>query len=153
MTDDAPSTAALLGHWRTEGRVLGDDGTTVVATVVGSDVYEALGPFVVHHVDVVMGGRRTRALEVIEPWDPGRRVFPTRAYDDEGGIDTSTASVDADGTWTFRAGAAEATLRVTDAGTSMQARWTVPGPEGGRTPWMELELRRDDGPGPAAAGR
>lgn len=153
MADDAPSTAALLGRWRTEGRMLGDDGATVVATVVGSDVYEALGPFVVHHVDVVMDGRRTRALEVIEPWDAARGVFPTRAYDDEGGIDTSTASVDPGGVWTFRAGAAEATLRVSDDGTSMRARWTVPGPDGGRTPWMELDLRRDDGPGPAAPAR
>ncbi|MGY1762961.1 hypothetical protein ACI79G_08180 [Geodermatophilus sp. SYSU D00779] len=64
QVDQGPTMAALIGRWRTRGEVLGDDGQTVVATVRGSDVHEELGPTVVHHVDVVTGGRRTRALEV-----------------------------------------------------------------------------------------
>jgi hypothetical protein len=133
--------AALIGHWRTAGEVLGDDGRTVVATVEGSDVYEELGPTVVHRVDVVIGGRRTRALEVVEPYDADGGVFPTRAYDDQGGVEDATATV-RDGVWTFSAGSASATLRVAEDGASMSARWTRPGPDGAPQPWMELRFTR-----------
>ncbi len=137
-----PATmAALIGAWRTEGEVFGEDGRTVVAAVVGSDVYEELGPTVVHHVDVEIGGERTRALEIFEPYDAERGVFPTRAYDDHGGVETSTAAV-RDGVWTFHAGAASATLQVAEGGASMHARWEVHGPDGRRRPWMDLRFTR-----------
>ncbi len=141
QADQVPTMAALIGHWRTAGEVLGDDGRTVVATVEGSDVYEELGPTVVHRVDVVIGGRRTRALEVVEPYDADRGVFPTRAYDDQGGVEDATATV-RDGVWTFSAGSASATLRVAEDGASMSARWTRPGPDGAPQPWMELRFTR-----------
>jgi hypothetical protein len=141
QVDQVPTMAALIGHWRTAGEVLGDDGRTVVATVEGSDVYEELGPTVVHRVDVVIGGRRTRALEVVEPYDADRGVFPTRAYDDQGGVQDATATV-RDGVWTFSAGPASATLRVAEDGASMSARWTRPGPDGAPQPWMELRFTR-----------
>lgn len=141
QVDQVPTMAALIGHWRTAGEVLGDDGRTVVATVEGSDVYEELGPTVVHRVDVVVGGRRTRALEVVEPYDADRGVFPTRAYDDQGGVEDATATV-RDGVWTFSAGPASATLRVAEDGASMSARWTRPGPDGAAQPWMELRFTR-----------
>ncbi len=42
VTVEATSTmASLIGSWRTEGEVFGEDGRTVVAEVRGSDVYEA----------------------------------------------------------------------------------------------------------------
>ncbi len=141
QADQVPTMAALIGHWRTEGEVLGDDGRTVVATVEGSDVYEELGPTVVHRVDVVIGGRRTRALEVVEPYDADLGVFPTRAYDDQGGVADATATV-RDGVWTFSAGPASATLRVAEDGASMSARWTRPDPDGVPQPWMELRFTR-----------
>lgn len=139
--DDAPTMAALIGAWRTAGEMFGDDGHTVLATIEGSDIYKQLDPTVVHHVDVVIDGTRTRALEIFEPYDACRRVFPTRAYDDNGGVETSTA-VGRDMTWTFRAGAATAELQVAKDGSAMQARWTVPEPDGGRRLWMELHFTR-----------
>ncbi len=139
---EATSTmASLIGSWRTEGEVFGEDGWTVVAEVRGSDVYEALGPTVVHHVDVEIGGRRTRALEVFETYDAERGVFPSRAYDDRGGVETSTASV-RDGLWTFHAGTATATREVSDGGAAMQARWTVRQEDGEDRPWMRLRSAR-----------
>ncbi|HEX2289439.1 MAG TPA: hypothetical protein VHH53_04425 [Pseudonocardiaceae bacterium] len=45
-------------HGGPKGEVFGADGRTVVATVAGSDVYEELGPPIVHHVDVEIGGSR-----------------------------------------------------------------------------------------------
>ena len=141
----APTMAPLIGAWRTEGEVFGEDGRTVVAAVAGSDVYEELGPTVVHHVDVEIGGERTRALEIFEPFDAERGVFPTRAYDDRGGVETSTAAV-RDGVWTFYAGSASATLQVAEDGASMRARWEVHEPDGRRRPWMDLRLTRREPP-------
>lgn len=141
MADD-PTLAALIGSWRTEGEILGDDGVTVVAKVEGSDAYEWLGPLVVHRVDVLIGDRPTRALEIFEPYDRARAAFPTRAYDDQGGIETSTATVDEHGVWTFRAATAHATLRVGADGASMWADWVVEGEDGEERPWMTLRFTR-----------
>lgn len=136
-----PTMAALIGSWRTEGEVFGADGETVVAAVTGSDVYEELGPTVVHHVDVRIGGQRTRALEIFEPYDAERGAFPSRAYDDHGGVETSTAVV-RNGVWTFHAGSASATLHVAEDGASMRARWAVHEPDDDRRPWMDLRFTR-----------
>ena len=57
----------------------------MVGRVDGSDEYIALGPTTLHLVDVEIAGRRTRAFEVLEPYDPERAAFPTRAYDEGGG--------------------------------------------------------------------
>ncbi|MBU9763039.1 hypothetical protein FR943_04145 [Mycobacterium sp. TNTM28] len=140
-SNPVPTTAALIGAWRTEGEVFGEDGRSVAATVVGSDVYEELGPTVVHHVDVEIGGERTRALEIFEPYDAELGGFPTRSYDDRGGVETSTAVVQ-DGLWTFHAGPASATLEVAEDGRSMHARWEVTDAEGRRRTWMELRFTR-----------
>jgi hypothetical protein len=134
----------LIGTWQTRGEMLAEDGVTVVARIEGTDIYEWLGPFVVHRVDVVIGDQRTRALEIFEPYDEARGVFPTRAYDEQGGIETSTATVDELGVWTFRAGAAHATLRVAADGAALQANWVTPGDDGHPRPWMALRLTRQD---------
>ena len=49
-----------IGAGCTEGEVFGADGRTVVATVAGSDVYEELGPTVVHRVDVEIAAHDLR---------------------------------------------------------------------------------------------
>ncbi|MEJ5943768.1 hypothetical protein WDZ17_00480 [Pseudokineococcus basanitobsidens] len=135
-----PTLAPLVGTWAASGEVLDEDGEAVAA-VRGTDVYRWLGPTVVHEVDVEVDGRRSRALEVVEPYDARRGAFPTRAYDDEGGVDVSTATVDGDGTWTFRAPGARATLRVAEDGASMSAVW-VRERDGADIPWMRLSWRR-----------
>ena len=48
----------------------------MVVTVAGSDVHEELGPTVVHHVDVEMGGSRP-SLPVTQVLDDARKRFPT----------------------------------------------------------------------------
>jgi VCBS repeat-containing protein len=140
----ADSLQPLIGTWHTEGEMFGDDGVTVVTKIEGTDAYEWLGPFVVHRVDVVIADRHTRALEIFEPYDEARGVFPTRAYDDQGGIETSTATVDELGQWTFRAGTAQATLRVAADGAAMQANWVVRDEDGHERPWMVLRFTRQE---------
>ncbi len=66
--------APLIGAWRTEGEVFGADDRTVVATVAGSDVYEELGPAVVHRVDVEIGGSRPSLL-ITQALDDARKRF------------------------------------------------------------------------------
>ena len=53
-----PRLTAIVGHWRTSGHVIGDPQVPVV----GTDIYElfAGGHFLVHHVDVTVGGQSVR---------------------------------------------------------------------------------------------
>jgi len=97
MAVQHPTLDPLIGVWHSRGQVLDEDGATVVATIEGTDTYEWLGPTVVHRADVMMGDRHTRSLEVIEAYDADLGAFPMRAYDDEGGVDDSTATVDDEG--------------------------------------------------------
>ncbi len=65
------SLEPLIGAWRTEGEVLGEDGATGDVTFHGTDTYEWLGrAFVVHRVDVTMGEDHVEAVELIGPYDP-----------------------------------------------------------------------------------
>lgn len=146
MTSSIPLTHldALIGAWRTQGDVLDEDGSTTIATIEGTDTYEWLGrSFVIHRIDVHIGDDHVEGLEVIGPCEPEVGTYPTQAYDNRGGIQTSTATVDQDGTWTFRADGAKATLRVADDGQSMRAEWvrTDDGGTAGR-PWMRLRFTR-----------
>lgn len=135
-----PTPAPLVGAWAASGEVLGEDGD-VVGEVSGTDLYRWLGPTVVHEVDALVAGRRVRALEVIEPFDPALGAFPVRAYDDAGGVHATTTSVDAAGVWTVRAPGARASLRVAGDGASMEAAWVRETAEGD-VPWMRLAWRR-----------
>jgi hypothetical protein len=135
---------ALIGTWRTRGEVLDEGGSTPVQTVDGTDEYEWLGGhFVIHRIDVQMGGEPVRGLEIIGPLDPETGAYPTRAYDDQGGVQTARATVDDDGVWTFGADGARATLRLADDGQSMSADW-VRTDDGGATwrPWLRLRFTR-----------
>ena len=135
---------ALIGSWRTRGEVLGEDGEPV-ATVDGHDHYEWLGPyFVVHRIDVEMGGEHVQGLEMIGPYLPDHDAFATRAYDHEGGEQTSTATVDDAGVWTFGADGAKATLTLAEDGRSAEADW-VRTEDGGATwrPWIRISLTRE----------
>src|SRR5918994_2242511 len=133
-----------MGTWRTQGEILGDDGATTIGTIEGTDTYEWLGRlFVIHRVDVQMGDDHVEGLEVIGPYDPQTGAYPTRAYDNQGGIQTSTATVDDDGAWTFGAESAKATLRVAEDGQSMSAEWVRTEDDGATwRPWMRLRLTR-----------
>lgn len=134
----------LIGTWRTQGEVLGDDGVSPVASVDGTDAYEWLGPFfVVHRIEVAMAGEQVLGLEMIGPYDPDLDAFPTTAYDHQGAVSVSTATADGDGTWTFGADDAKATLRGDPDGRTLHAEW-VRSDDGGASwrPWMNLRLSR-----------
>jgi hypothetical protein len=148
MPDAAPAENerlnVLVGTWKTHGQVLDDDGEAEVARVEGTDAYAWLGAhFMIHTIDVTIGGESVQGLEIIGPYDAASGSYPTRAYDDQGSVQTSAATVDSDGVWTFGADDAKAALRVADDGMSARADW-VRSDDGGASwrPWMRIELTR-----------
>lgn len=169
MHDHPATTAplgALLGHWRTEGHVIGHDPTPIA----GTDVYEWLPGrhFLVHHVDVTVGEEHVRAIELIGDHDPATDTFTTRAYDHTGAITTMRVSIDPAGVWRFAGGAdvatparptavpdegaVRSTLTIAADGRTMRALWerTDDGVEW--EPWMDLRFTREAAPDSGPAG-
>jgi uncharacterized protein DUF1579 len=146
---------ALVGRWRSEGYIVGE----VPIPITGTDIYEWLpgGFFLVHHVDVVIGGQPVQAIELIE-YDPTTDSFIGRAYDNQGNITIMRAKVDEQGVWTFTGGgdvaavarpstaaaveAVRSTLTVSPDRTTMTARWERC--DDGKTwqPWMDMTFTR-----------
>jgi hypothetical protein len=150
-----PRLTAIAGRWRTSGHIIGDPQVPVV----GTDIYEVFpgGYFLVHHVDVTVGGQSVRAIEIIGEPD-GEGGYLGRSYDSEGNAEVMHLRID-DGVFHFAGGGEIApaahphdapTARVRSALTvagdraSMTARWERS--EDGTTwhPWMDIAFTRDE---------
>lgn len=135
---------AVVGVWRTEGlTVATDDGPAV--RITGSDTYEWLpgGHFLLHHVDVTIGGQRYRALEVIGEYNPVDDDYVARAYDSAGDTGTMTVRVDADGVWTIAGHTERATLVIDDDGSRMAATWERSDDDGASwRQWMDMNFSK-----------
>ncbi len=146
---------ALVGRWRTEGHIVGDDPVPIV----GTDTYEVLpgGHFLVHHVDVMVGDEQVQAIEIIGDHDPVTDSFTARAYDNTGAVTTMHAGVDQAGVWTFvggpdvapaarttdqpAEGAVRSTLTIADDGRSMTALWErADDRTAAWEPWMDMRF-------------
>jgi hypothetical protein len=123
----------LIGSWASSGRTV--DGVAVE----GSDVYEWLPgeQFVIHRVDVRMGGEQVDVLEVIGERDGD--AFLMRSFEGSGGTALMRASVDDAGVWTFAGPTARATLTVADS--TMTAYWER-SVDGSWEHWMDMRFRR-----------
>jgi hypothetical protein len=133
MAADIAAFRPLIGAWATSGR------TVEGVTIEGSDVYEWLPGerFVVHHVDVRMGGQQVDVLEVIG--EPDGDAFLMRSFDRQGGTAVMRASVDDAGVWTFAGPTERATLVVADS--TMSAKWER-NVGGAWEHWIDMEFRR-----------
>jgi hypothetical protein len=133
MVADIAALRPLIGEWATSGR------TVEGVTIEGSDVYRWLPGerFVVHHVDVRMGGQQVNVLEVIG--EPDGDAFLMRSFDHQGGTAVMRATVDDAGVWTFTGAAERATLVVADS--TMSARWER-NVGGAWEHWIDMEFRR-----------
>lgn len=136
---------ALVGAWRSSGETVEDP----VVHIEGSDVYEWLPGrhFLVHHVDVTVGGRRYQALEV---FGAEADTVVARAYDSDGGTGTMTVVVDEDGVVTLTGPDSRARLVVAGDGGSMAARWDRLD-DGQWRHWMDMRFTRASERSPAAA--
>jgi hypothetical protein len=150
-----PRLAKIAGRWRTSGHVIGDPPVPVV----GSDTYELFpgGHFLVHYVDVTVGGQPVRAIEIIGEPD-GDDGYLTRSYDDDGNAEIMRLDIDEDSVFHFTGGPeiasvaqpgdaptarVRSTLTAASDGASMTARWERS--EDGTTwqPWMDIHFARE----------
>jgi hypothetical protein len=147
---------ALVGRWRSEGHIVGDDPVPIS----GTDIYEWLpgGFFLVHHVDVVIGEQQVQALELIGPYDPATDTFTARSYDNLGDVMVMQATVDDQGVWRFTGGgdvaavarpaaadasaAVRSTLTVSSDRSGMTARWERSDDGASWQPWMDMTFTR-----------
>jgi hypothetical protein len=92
----------IAGRWKTSGWVIGDPRLPVE----GTDIYEVLpgGHFLVHHVDVTVGGRKVRAIEIIGEPDPESDAYLARSFDSEGNFEVMKLRIDDDGAFRFSGG-------------------------------------------------
>lgn len=139
-----PEHAALapfVGRWSTSGEVLAN-GSTPALEIAGVDEYEWLpgGFFLLHRVDVRIGGAPAQALEIIG-WDAERGTYFMRSFDHQGNTGEMQASLGGDGTWTFTGDAERFTGAFSDGGDSLSGRWERR--EDDRwLPWMDVRLTK-----------
>jgi hypothetical protein len=135
---DMAAWEPLIGSWASAGRTV-----EPIVEIEGTDVYEWLPgrQFVVHRVDVRMGGEQVDVLEVIGERDGD--AFLMRSFDNHVGTALMRATVDEAGAWTFTGPAERASLVVAEDGASMAATWER-SPDDGTTweHWMDMRFRR-----------
>ena len=146
----------IVGRWRSEGHVVGDPPIPIE----GTDVYEWLpgGFFLVHHVDVTVGGEPVRGIEMIGEIDPVTGSLVARSYDDTGSVTIMHVSVDDAGVMTFTGGAdvapaaqptaayprgsVRSTLTVDEDGDRMTAKWERADDGVSWEAWMDMTFTR-----------
>jgi hypothetical protein len=149
---------SIVGHWTTSGFVIGDPPVPIV----GTDTYDPLpgGHFLVHHVNVTVGQREVRAIEIIG--EPNRRGagYLARSFDNAGNAEVMHVSIDEDGTFHFAGGAdvapaaqagstpmarVRSTLTIAKDRRTMKARWERLEDGTSWQPWMDVNFTRADG--------
>jgi Protein of unknown function (DUF1579) len=146
----------IAGRWDTSGHVMGEPRIPVV----GTDIYEVLsgGHFLVHHVDVTVGERPVRAIEIIGEPD-GAGGFLARSFDNEGNAELMHVTIDDNGTFHFAGGPeiapaakpadvptahVRSTLTIAEDRRSMTALWERSEDGTSWQRWMEISFRRSD---------
>lgn len=137
--------APLVGAWTSTGRTVERPGAPPVA-IEGTDVYEWLPGrhFLVHTVDVRVGGEQVDVLEVIG--EPAAGTYTMRSFDNRGTVSAMSATVDG-GVWTFTGDTERARLVIAPDGDSMAATWERRSDGGRWEHWMDMQFRRTGGGG------
>jgi hypothetical protein len=156
-TTPDPRLHAIAARWDTFGHVLDEPRVPIV----GTDEYEVLagGYFLVHHVDVTVGDRPVRAIEIIGEPDPASGGYLARSFDNEGNAELMHLTIDDDGVFRFAGGAeiapaarptgisggrVRSTLRIAEDRRSMTALWERSDDGTNWQPWMDLTFTRRD---------
>ncbi|HYV01508.1 MAG TPA: hypothetical protein VEM93_04110 [Actinomycetota bacterium] len=146
----------MAGNWRTSGHVIGEPKVPVI----GTDVYEVLpgGHFLVHHVDVTVGDRPVRAIEIIGEPD-GTGGYLARSFDSDGNAETMRLTIDDDGVFHFTGGGdiapaaqpqdlptagVRSTLTIAHDRRSMRALWERSDDGATWHHWMDVSFTRDE---------
>ncbi|HKI24026.1 MAG TPA: DUF1579 family protein [Gaiellaceae bacterium] len=145
----------IAGRWHTSGHVIDEPAIPVA----GTDTYEVLpgGYFLVHHVDVTVGDKPVRAIEIIGEPDAVSGGFLARSFDNDGNTELMHVTID-DHVFHFTGGAEVASAAQTDASTarirstltiaedgqSMSALWERSEDGSNWQRWMDISFRRGD---------
>ena len=145
----------IAGRWHTSGHVIDEPAIPVA----GTDTYEVLpgGYFLVHHVDVTVGDKPVRAIEIIGEPDAVSGGFLARSFDNDGNTELMHVTID-DHVFHFtgRAEVASAaqtdastarirsTLTIAEDGQSMSALWERSEDGSNWQRWMDISFRRGD---------
>ncbi|MBC7934186.1 MAG: DUF1579 family protein [Rhizobacter sp.] len=132
----------LIGKWHTEGALL----QTVPGAskeIRGMDTYEwiAGGFFILHCVDVFMGKERTEVIEIIG-YDESRKSYFMKAFDSRGESITMYAVLEKPGVLKLEDKKMRAVLTANKNGSSMTAKWELPGNRKTWQPWMNITLNK-----------
>jgi hypothetical protein len=148
---------SIAGRWQTSGHVIGEP----TIPVVGTDIYELFpgGHFLVHHVDVTVGGHPVRAIEIIGEPD-GNGGYLARSFDSQGDAEVMHVTIDDQGVFRFAGGGGIApaaqptntqtarvrsTLRIAADRHSMTALWERSDDSTTWQPWMDITFQRSEG--------
>ena len=130
--------AQFVGTWNTSGVVLG----TVPVKIAGTDTYEWLPGeyFLLHHVDVRIGGEAAQSVEIIG-YDRETHSYPMHYFNNKGDKGIMQATY-ADSTWNFLSETMRFAGKFSDDGKTLSGTWETFSAENGWVPWMEVRLIR-----------
>ena len=131
----------FIGIWNTTGKVL-ETESNGAGNLSATDIYRWLPGhhFIVHDVDARFDGSPTRSMEIMG-FDPLRKKYFARSFDDRGSTDTFTVSLNGR-RWTIKG----EFVRFEGSFDAMRKRltglWELKGTKSRWQPWIELELVR-----------
>jgi hypothetical protein len=132
----------FIGTWNTRGDVLATDDSPPT-TLWATDTYRWLPgrQFLVHDVDARFGTRPSRSIEVVG-YDPARRKYVGRSYDDQGVSEVFDVVLSGK-RWTIRGKALRFKGKFSRDGNQLTGLWELKSRKSGWQPWIKLELIRD----------
>ena len=130
----------LIGNWRTEGRIINQEGRQI-GNIAGRDIYEwALDrKFILHHVDVMMDNDHTVVFELIQSFESG---FQLHSFDNTGAFTLMHGSIDDSGTFRITGDGIRSNLNVMEKGKKMHARWEKQSDNLEWKEWIDIEFQR-----------
>src|SRR5215207_5467040 len=133
----------IAGRWHTSGHVIDEPAIPVA----GTDTYEVLprGYFLLHHVDVTVGDKPVRAIEIIGEPDAASGGFLAPSFDDDGVFHfTGGAEVASAAQTDASTARVRSTLTIAEDGQSMRALWERSEDGSNWQRWMDISFRRGD---------
>jgi hypothetical protein len=132
----------LIGKWKTNGETEADNKTPAVK-FEGTDSYEWTldGQFILHTVDVTMGGDRVQAMEFIGEFDEQTKKYTMRSFDSHGAYLEMKAHLDGTGDLHIEGNNMRSILSVTDE-NNLTARWERSEDNKKWMSWMKLTLSK-----------
>lgn len=131
----------LVGKWETCGETItGALGPAI--EFAGTDIYEWVegGFFLLHRVDVAMGGEPVIGVEIIS-YDPPNKAYQTYFVDAHGNSSTYQARLKGRA-WTLASQSDRFSGAFSEDWNTLSGRWERKGDSSNWEPWMDVMLKR-----------